>query len=185
MKKIIFRMCLCMAILCTGFSVSSCDEDSPWLNFIKNLIGTNATYTYSGNASYDCMEGTYNPMNYKRIGQFTDSNQQVTLTTTANDSQATLVLPAVSSGDISLTAITISALDMTNETSATSLSVGENSYIDGRITYKGKTYEASNLYITKASATSGVITLEMTIYFGEEMTEAVNYKYSGKVVSQP
>ncbi|MGN1255664.1 MAG: hypothetical protein ACI4UA_00695 [Bacteroidaceae bacterium] len=185
MKKIIFRMCLCMAILCIGFSVSSCDEDSPWLNFIKNLIGTNATYTYSGNASYDCMEGTYNPMNYKRIGQFTASNQQVTLTTTANDSQATLVLPAVSSGDISLTAITISALDMTNETSATSLSVGENSYIDGRITYKGKTYEASNPYITKASATSGVITLEMTVYFGEEMTEAVNYKYSGKVVSQP
>ena len=185
MKKIISRMCLCLAILCAGVTVSSCDESNSWIDIIKNLIGINATYTYSGNASYECLEGTYNPMNYNRIGQFTASSQQITLTTAANDSQATLVLPAVSSEDISITAITISALDMTNATDATSLSVGDNSYIDGQITYKGKTYEASNLYITKASATSGVITLEMTIYFGEELTEAVNYKYTGKVVSQP
>ncbi|MGN0234241.1 MAG: hypothetical protein ACI4B5_07475 [Bacteroidaceae bacterium] len=185
MKKIIFRLCFCVAILCTGFSVSSCDESSPWLDFIKNLIGTNATYTYSGDASYECLEGTYSPMSYTSIGEFTVSSQQVTLTTTANDSQATLVLPAVTSGDITLTAVTLSALDMTNETNATKLSVGENSYIDGKITYKGKSYDASNLYIANASATSGVVTLEMTIYYGDEMTEAVNYRYSGKVVSQP
>lgn len=185
MKKIICRMCLCFAILCAGVTVSSCDENNSWFDFIKNLIGINATYTYSGDASYECLEGTYSPMNYTSIGKFTVSSQQVTLTTTANDSQATLVLPAVTSGDISLTAVTISALDMTNETNATKLSVGDNSYIDGKITYKGKSYDACNLYIANASATSGIITLEMTIYFGEEMTEAVNYKYSGKVVSQP
>ena len=45
MKKIISRMCLCLAILCTGVTVSSCDESNSWLEIIKNLIGINATYT--------------------------------------------------------------------------------------------------------------------------------------------
>ena len=81
------------------------------------------------------------------------------------------------------------AYSQTNETSATSLSVGDNSYIDGQITYKGKTYEASNLYITKASATSGVITMQLTLYFGTVNSNgaypaAVNVKYSGQAIAQ-
>lgn len=52
MKKILFRMCLAVAILCTGITVSSCDENSPWFQIIQNLLGTNTTYTYSGTATY-------------------------------------------------------------------------------------------------------------------------------------
>lgn len=55
MKKILFRMCLAAAILCTGITVSSCDENSPWLQIIQNLLGTNTTYTYSGAATYQCL----------------------------------------------------------------------------------------------------------------------------------
>lgn len=185
MKKMIFRACLCMAILCTGVAVSSCDENSTWLNFIKNLIGTNTTYTYQGNASYQCLaepnsEGAYT----KTVANFTAQNSQVQLTTTsANETLATLVLPAASTSGVSISAITLSNLAMTSTTSATTLTVGDDAYIDGTITANGQTLEASNLYITSASATSGVITLEMTIYFGDN-AQAVNYKYSGQVVQQ-
>ncbi len=55
MKKILFRMCLAAAVLCSSITVSSCDENSPWLQIIKNLLGTNTTYTYSGTATYQCL----------------------------------------------------------------------------------------------------------------------------------
>lgn len=84
---------------------------------------------------------------------------------------------------MSISAITLSNLQMISTEAATTLSVGDGSYIDGTITANGQTLEASNLYITAASATSGIITLEMTIYFGDN-AQAVNYKYSGKVVQQ-
>lgn len=193
MKKTLFRMCLCLAILGTGITLSSCDENSTWLNIIKNLLGTNSTYTYTGDGSYECLEGTYNPMNYNRVGEFTVTSQYVQLTTTSSTTDmATIVLPAASSSGVSLSAITLSNLPMTSDNTATTLAVGDNSYIDGTFTYNGHTYTAANLYISKASATSGVITLEMTIYFGtanasgeySDYTEAVNYKFTGRVVEQ-
>lgn len=174
-----------MVILFTGVAVSSCDENSTWMQILKNLIGSNTTYVYSGSASYQCLAEPNEAGAYtKTLANFTTQNSQVTLTTTSiNETSATLVLPAVSSNGVSISAITLSNLQMTSTEAATTLSVGDGSYIDGTITANGQTLEASNLYITAASATSGIITLEMTIYFGDN-AQAVNYKYSGKVVQQ-
>ncbi len=185
MRKYIIRICLCLAVLLTGVTLSSCDENNTWLNFIKNLIGTNTTYVYSGNATYQCLsepnsDGAYT----KTLAEFSAQNVQVQLTTSsANETLATVVLPAASTNGLSISAITISNLTMQSTTSSTTLTVGDNAYIDGTLSYNGKSVEASNLYITEASATSGVITLKLTVYFGE-MSEAVNFTYSGKVISQ-
>ena len=114
MKKILFRMCLAAAILCTGITVSSCDENSPWLQIIQNLLGTNTTYTYSGTATYQCLsepnsQGAYT----KTLADFSKQNSQVSLTTTSvNETEATVVLPAVSQNGVTMSAVTLSGLFM-------------------------------------------------------------------------
>ncbi len=192
MKKIFCRMCLCMAILLTGVTVSSCDENSPWLNIIKNLLGTNTTYTYSGNGSYQCLaepnsEGAYT----KTLATLSTQASQVTLTTTsANETEATVVLPAVSSNGVTMSAITLSGLYMQSNGNTTTLSVPQDGISgEGTFTYNGQSYSLSNLYVTSASATSGVITMELTLYFGTANSQgsypvAVNVKYSGQAIAQ-
>ena len=164
MKKILFRMCLAVAILCTGITLSSCDENSPWLQIIKNLLGTNTTYTYSGTATYQCLS---------------EPNSQGAYTKTlANFSQQ------------SMSAVTLSGLFMQSTGNTTTLSVpadGING--EGTVTFGGQSYSLSNLYVTSASATSGVITMQLTLYFGTANSNgaypaAVNVKYSGQAIAQ-
>lgn len=192
MKKILFRMCLAAAILCTGITVSSCDENSPWLQIIQNLLGTNTTYTYSGTATYQCLsepnsQGAYT----KTLADFSKQNSQVSLTTTSvNETEATVVLPAVSQNGVTMSAVTLSGLFMQSTGNTTTLSVpadGING--EGTITFDNQSYSLSNLYVTSASATSGVITMQLTLYFGTANSNgaypaAVNVKYSGQAVSQ-
>lgn len=109
MKKILFRMCLAAAVLCSSITVSSCDENSPWLQIIKNLLGTNTTYTYSGTATYQCLsepnsQGAYT----KTLANFSQQSSQVSLTTTSvNETEATVVLPAASQNGVSMSAVTL------------------------------------------------------------------------------
>lgn len=192
MKKIFCRMCLCMAILLTGVTVSSCDENSPWLNIIRNLLGTSATYTYSGTASYQCLaepnsEGAYT----NTLANYSSQNSQVALTTTsASETEATIVLPATSSNGVSMSAVTLSGLYMQSNGNTTTISVPTDGISgEGTFTHNGQSYSLSNLYVTSASATSGVITMQMTLYFGTANSQgsypvAVNVKYSGQAVSQ-
>ena len=192
MRKIFFRMCLCLAILGTGITVSSCDENSTWLNIIKNLLGTNTTYTYSGNGSYQCLAEPNSTGAYaKTLANFTTQGSQVALTTTSvNETEATVVLPAVSSNGVTMSAVTLSGLYMQSNGNTTTLSVPADGISgEGTFTSENQTYSLSNLYVTSASATSGVITMEMTLYFGTANSQgaypvAVNVKYSGQASSQ-
>ena len=151
MKKILFRMCLAVAILCTGITVSSCDENSPWLQIIQNLLGTNTTYTYSGTATYQCLaepnsQGAYT----KTLANFSQQSSQVSLTTTSvNETEATVVLPAASQNGVTMSAVTLSGLYMQSTGNTTTLSVpadGING--EGTVTFGGQSYSLSNLYVT-------------------------------------
>lgn len=192
MKKILFRMCLAAAVLCSSITLSSCDENSTWFQIIQNLLGTNTTYTYTGTASYQCLaepnsQGAYN----KTLADFSKQNSQVQLTTTSvNETQATVVLPAVSQNGVTMSAVTLSGLFMQSTGNTTTLSVPADGISgEGTITFGNQTYSLSNLYVTSASATSGVITMQLTLYFGTKNSNgaypaAVNVKYSGQAISQ-
>ena len=58
----------------------------------------------------------------------------------------------------------------------------------GTIAYKGTTYSAANLYIETAQATSGNISLKMTLYFQDpnktdDYQMAINLTYTGQAVT--
>ena len=192
MKKIFSLMCLCLAILCTCATMSGCDENSPWLEIIKNLLGTNTTYTYSGTTSYQFLANPNSTGAYtSTLADFNAQSSQVTLTTTsASETEATVVLPAASKNGVSMTSVTLSGLYMQSNGNTTTLSVPQDGISgEGTITCDNQSYSLSNLYVTSASATSGVITMELTLYFGTANSQgnypvAVNVKYSGQAISQ-
>lgn len=192
MKKILFRMCLAAAILCTGITVSSCDENSPWFQIIQNLLGTNTTYTYSGTATYQCLaEPNSNGEYTKTLAHFNQQSSQVSLTTTSvNETEATVVLPAASQNGVSMSAVTLSGLYMQSTGNTTTLSVPDDGISgEGTVTFGGQSYSLSNLYVTAARATSGAVEFVVTLYFGTANSNgaypaAVNFRYSGQAIAQ-
>ena len=96
----------------------------------------------------------------------------------------TLTIQGVKVGDVTLGDITLYNLAYTANSDNTmcTLSLGESSSITGTFTYNGKSSEGSNAYIGKAEANGSTLSLKMTLYFGDEMTEAVNIEYAGKLV---
>ena len=181
MKKILKTMLLSLVMIGGGLSVTSCDEDT--VSQILSLFLGGAPSTYNGTATLDCLEGTYEPMNYKSVASGT-ATLQTTVTTNTLNSTATLAIQGVTVGDVTLGSITLYNLVFTgnNDKTQCTLSLGESSSITGTFTYNGQSYEGSNAYIGKAIATSSTLTLEMTLYFGDELTEAVNLTYSGQLV---
>ena len=181
MKKILKMMCLALAVLGGGIGVTSCDEET--ISQILGLLSGGTPSTYSGTASLECLQGTYNPMNYKKVGEGS-ATLQVTVSTNTFSNTATLTIQGVTVGDVQLGEITLSNLLYTANSDNTqcTLSLGESSSILGTFTYNGVSSEGSNAYIGKATVNASTAVLEMTLYYGDEMTEAVNLKYSGKVV---
>ena len=187
MKRIFESVALCLAIAGAGLTTVSCDSDTITqilTEVLGNLLNTGETYSYSGSATLECLEGTYEPMNYKSVAKGT-AKLQVNLT---SSNTGTLTIQGFNLDKASMSSITISGLVMTtnNNQSQTTLALGENSAFgqNDSFTYNGKTYPASNLYIEEATATSEQLKLKMTIYFGEGMTDAVNLIYSGQAVSE-
>lgn len=144
-------------------------------------VNLGTTNIYTGSASLECLEGTSNPMNYKVVGKGT-AMLQTSVNVSSFDNLTTLTIQGTTVGDVTLDKLTIWKLESEQRNSTQySLYIGESSSIEGHFTYNGNTFEASNLFIDNATSFSASeITLNMTIYYGSDMTEAVNMVYTGK-----
>jgi len=157
---------------------------------LGNLAGSNKTYNFTGTATSQSLYGSYASSSWS----FANSNKTNTLNNMAvtlkAGNTATITIPAYTDGKVKYSAINIYNLAMTanSSQSTTTLTISDNSTIDGTVTYNGATYSAANLYITSATATSGGLNLEMTVYFkktdGTDYCNAVNITYKGAAVTQ-
>ena len=181
MKKILKVVLLSLAVIGGGMSVTSCDEETI-TQILSLLVGGQAS-TYSGTATLECLEGTYEPMNYASLAKGT-ATLQATVSPSSLNGTATLTIQGVTLGDVTIGEVNLYNLAYTANSDNTqcTMDLGESSSITGTFTYNGQSHEGSSAYIGKAIATASTLTLEMTLYFGDEMTEAVNLTYSGKVV---
>ena len=73
-------MFLALLLIGGGMSVTSCDENT--VSQILGLLLGNTPSTYSGTATLECLQGTYNPMNYESVAKGSATLQtSVTLNT--------------------------------------------------------------------------------------------------------
>ena len=188
MKKVFKSAMLVLAMLTTGLVTTSCDSET-LQQIIGMLFNTGQTYTYSGSATSQSLTGSYNSGEWHYVNQNHDTQLTNMTVQLQSSTTGTLTLAPYTDGAVTVQQITIYNLAMTAaaDQSYTSLSIGENSTIDGTIQYNGVTYTAANLYIEKAQATSGNISLKMTLYFQTANTEdyqmAINLTYTGAAVT--
>ena len=64
MKKILKSICLALAVLGGGIGVTSCDSET--ISQVLGLLLGGTPSTYSGTATIECLQGTYEPMNYTK-----------------------------------------------------------------------------------------------------------------------
>ncbi|MBQ7571898.1 MAG: hypothetical protein IJT19_06635 [Bacteroidaceae bacterium] len=188
MKKVFKSAMLVLAMLTTGLVTTSCDSET-LQQIIGMLFNTGQTYTYSGSATSQSLTGSYNSGEWHYVNQNHDTQLTNMTVQLQSSTTGTLTLAPYTDGAVTVQQITIYNLAMTAaaDQSYTSLSIGENSTIDGTIQYNGVTYTAANLYIEKAQATSGNISLKMTLYFQAANTDdyqmAINLTYTGAAVT--
>ena len=142
-------------------------------------------YAYTGTATSISLTGSFksgewNYVNRNLTTKFTDMKVDFQ----CGSSTGRLIVTPYTDGDVTVEQITISELVMTaaSDNSYTTLSVGENSYIEGDIYYNGTSYTAASLYIDKAQMASGSTALEMTIYFQDpnrtdDFQMAINFTF--------
>ncbi len=194
MKKSFKGVCLALAILCMGGVTTSCDSESltqVLTTILGNLFNTGETYTFTGTGTSQALTGSINSGKWTYINSSTSNStgtsnlSSATVSLTCNTT-ANLTLPAYTDGKVSVGSITLYNLTMSTNSAQTltTLSIGDNSSIDGSITVDGVTYTGYTVYLGKAEATSESINLEMTLYFqgasdGEDCSKAINLTYTG------
>ena len=191
MKKVFRTIALGLTIVGAGLTTASCDSDTIQqilTEVLGNLLNTGQTYTYSGAASIQCLEGpSTDQLSEVAKGTATLQVNLKSSTTGTLTIQGFTIKDTKGTGTAIMTNVTLNNLAMSTDSqqTQTTLSIGDNSSFgqNDSFTYNGKTYPAANLYIEKATATSESINLKMTIWFGE-MTDAVNLEYTGKAVTQ-
>lgn len=183
-------MALCMTVVYTG-----CDKASVQ-QILNNVASTMLTggqiNSYSGKATSLALTGSvangvWNAIN----GRSANTIPSVTAKLQKGANGIGKVdISAFTDGKVTVNAISITALTLTstNDQASTTISVGDNSSITGSIVIDDYVYNAANLYIVSAAATSSALTLQMTIYFassedGNDYSKAINFTYSGTLNS--
>ena len=185
MKRVVKTLALCLAVAGMGVATSSCDSDT--INQIINAILGGQVYTYSGNAALQCLEGP--DVNHYKVQAEGTAKMQVQLTSNSLGGTCTIVIPAITVGDVNLSQLTVDGLVLTSNSSQTSstISIGENGYnIDGTYSRGSMSHPVQGLFITEAVASDSNISLKFSIYYGADetnFTEAVNLTFAGEVVT--
>ena len=67
--------------------------------------------------------------------------------------------------------------------SSTAIALTDNSGFGTNCTctVNGKTYNAATVYITSASVSASQLSLNMTVYYGEQYTNPINITYTGNL----
>ena len=154
---------------------------------LKSFTNKGTAFNYSGTANVEALSGTYEPMAYNSIGKATPA-LSATLTTNAQtmaaSSTAALTLSAYNVGSkISVSELTIANLGLSHSGSHTAIARTDNSGFgtNGTCTVNGKTYNAATVYITSASVSASQLSLNMTVYYGEQYTNPINITYTGNL----
>lgn len=154
---------------------------------LKSFINKGTAFNYSGTANVEALSGTYEPMAYNSIGKATPA-LSATLTTNAQtmaaSSTAALTLSAYNVGSkISVSELTIANLGLSHSGSNTAIALTDNSGFGTNCTctVNGKTYNAATVYITSASVSASQLSLNMTVYYGEQYTNPINITYTGNL----
>ena len=154
---------------------------------LKSFTNKGTAFNYSGTANVEALSGTYEPMAYNSIGKATPA-LSATLTTNAQtraaSSTAALTLSAYNVGSkISVSELTIANLGLSHSGSNTAIALTDNSGFGTNCTctVNGKTYNAATVYITSASVSASQLSLNMTVYYGEQYTNPINITYTGNL----
>ena len=154
---------------------------------LKSFTNKGTAFNYSGTANVEALSGTYEPMAYNSIGKATPA-LSATLTTNAQtmaaSSTAALTLSAYNVGSkISVSELTIANLGLSHSGSNTAIALTDNSGFrtNCTCTVNGKTYNAATVYITSASVSASQLSLNMTVYYGEQYTNPINITYTGNL----
>lgn len=154
---------------------------------LKSFTNKGTAFNYSGTANVEALSGTYEPMAYNSIGKATPA-LSATLTTNAQtmaaSSTAALTLSAYNVGSkISVSELTIANLGLSHSGSNTAIALTDNSGFGTNCTCtaNGKTYNAATVYITSASVSASQLSLNMTVYYGEQYTNPINITYTGNL----
>lgn len=154
---------------------------------IKSFANQGTAFNYTGSANVEALSGTYEPMAYNSIGKSTPTIA-ATLTTNAQtvaaSTTASLTLSAYNIGsNISVSQLTIANLGLSHSGSNTTIALTDNSGFGTNCTctVNGKAYNAATVYITSAGVSVSQLSLNMTIYYGENYTNPVNITYTGSL----
>ena len=154
---------------------------------LKSFTNKGTAFNYSGTANVEALSGTYEPMAYNSIGKATPA-VSATLTTNAQTVEASttaaLTLSAYSVGSqISVSELTIANLGLSHSGSTTAIALTDNSGFGTNCTctVNGKSYNAATVYITSASVNASQLSLNMTVYYGEQYTNPINITYTGSL----
>lgn len=154
---------------------------------LKSFTNKGTAFNYSGTANVEALSGTYEPMAYNSIGKATPA-LSATLTTNAQtvaaSSSAALTLSAYNVGSkVSVSELTIANLGLSRSGSNTAIALTDNSGFGTNCTctVNGKTYNAATVYITSASVSASQLSLNMTVYYGEQYTNPINITYTGNL----
>ena len=154
---------------------------------LKSFTNKGTAFNYSGTANVEALSGTYEPMAYNSIGKATPA-LSATLTTNAQtvaaSSSAALTLSAYNVGSkVSVSELTIANLVLSHCGSNTVIALTDNSGFGTNCTctVDGKTYNAATVYITSASVSASQLSLNMTVYYGEQYTNPINITYTGNL----
>ena len=154
---------------------------------LKSFTNKGTAFNYSGTANVEALSGTYEPMAYNSIGKATPA-LSATLTTNAQTVEASttaaLTLSAYNVGSkISVSELTIANLGLSHSGSNTAIALTDNSGFGTNCTctVNGKTYNAATVYITSASVSASQLSLNMTVYYGEQYTNPINITYTGNL----
>lgn len=190
--KIIRNIILTVGFLCMGGVFTSCDENTltQLLPIITDIFNPGTVYSYTGTANTESLIAGEKAGTWHTISESEVAPMQIDLT--ESQSTITLAIPAYSEDNKVITSnITISDLVATPNSDQTysTLSLGENCWVNGTMTYDGVKYEPAALYIEEAIASANYLKLKMTIYFrvaGEtgDYATAINFTYTGTIISQ-
>ena len=154
---------------------------------LKSFTNKGTAFNYSGTANVEALSGTYEPMAYNSLGKATPA-VSATLTTNAQTVEASttaaLTLSAYSVGSqISVSELTIANLGLSHSGSTTAIVLTDNSGFGTNCTctVNGKSYNAATVYITSASVNASQLSLNMTVYYGEQYTNPINITYTGSL----
>ena len=189
MKKFFARTLICTMLFGAGFGFTSCDGETiaAIIEQAVSLLQQGTPYTFNGKGTATSLlgpaddNGTYQSDTTIVLNNLT-SQVSVNSTSTA----ATLAIAGFTCGSLQMEEVTFSNLELgtSSDGKSNTLTVGDNSSATGSVTYNGKSYDVTNLFIECTLNDQNINITQMSIYFGNESNYDIcvmNITYEGKI----